>query len=147
MSKDLYESRTMYQKPTVLVITIICVMILAIFIIDFVTKRVSISKIDHDTLEVIKLIINEDSDKRKEKADNELKRLGYKNPNFNIIEDDDYVILVNNSSYFTIIGELTKKPKYYTSTYKAYFNEYHEIVAEKYIDQDEIIKNDNVIIK
>ena len=147
MSKDLYESRTMYQKPTVLVITIICVMILTIFIIDFVTKRVSISKIDHDTLEVIKLIINEDSDKRKEKADNELKRLGYKNPNFNIIEDDDYVILVNNSSYFTIIGELTKKPKYYTSTYKAYFNEYHEIVAEKYIDQDETIKNDNVIIK
>ena len=46
MSKDLYESRRMYQNPIVLIIAVVCEMNLAIFVIDIVSKKVSIAKID-----------------------------------------------------------------------------------------------------
>lgn len=147
MSKDLYKSRRMYQNPVVLIIAVVCAMILAIFVIDIVSKKVSIAKIDNDTKTVLKDIMEVEAEKRKEVAEEKLKKLGNNSPSINIIENGDVLVLINNSSYFTIVGELFKKPKYYTSSFKASYNDYHEIVVEKYDDGLNDSKNDDIIIK
>lgn len=147
MSKDLYKSRRMYQNPIVLIIAVVCAMILAIFVIDIVSKKVSIAKIDNDTKTVLKDIMEVESEKRKEVAEEKLKKLGNNSPSINIIENGDVLVLINNSSYFTIVGELFKKPKYYTTSFKAFYNDYHEIVVEKYDDGVNDSKNDDIIIK
>lgn len=147
MSKDLYKSRRMYQNPIVLIIAVVCAMILAIFVIDIVSKKVSIAKIDNDTKTVLKDIMEVESEKRKEVAEEKLKKLGNNSPSINIIENGDVLVLINNSSYFTIVGELFKKPKYYTTSFKAFYNDYHEIVVEKYDDGVNGSKNDDIIIK
>lgn len=147
MSKDLYKSRRMYQNPIVLIIAVVCAMILAIFVIDIVSKKVSIAKIDNDTKTVLKDIMEVESEKRKEVAEEKLKKLGNNSPSINIIENGDVLVLINNSSYFTIVGELFKKPKYYTTSFKAFYNDYHEIVVEKYDDGLNDSKNDDIIIK
>lgn len=147
MSKDLYKSRRMYQNPIVLIIAVVCAMILAIFVIDIVSKKVSIAKIDNDTKTVLKDIMGVEAEKRKEVAEEKLKKLGNNSPSINIIENGDVLVLINNSSYFTIVGELFKKPKYYTTSFKAFYNDYHEIVVEKYDDGANDSKNDDIIIK
>ena len=147
MSKDLYKSRRMYQNPIVLIIAVVCAMILAIFVIDIVSKKVSIAKIDNDTKTVLKDIMEVESEKRKEVAEEKLKKLGNNSPSINIIENGDVLVLINNSSYFTIVGELFKKPKYYTTSFKAFYNDYREIVVEKYDDGVNDSKNDDIIIK
>lgn len=147
MSKDLYKSRRMYQNPIVLIIAVVCAMILAIFVIDIVSKKVSIAKIDNDTKTVLKDIMEVEAEKRKEVAEEKLKKLGNNSPSINIIENGDVLVLINNSSYFTIVGELFKKPKYYTTSFKASYNDYHEIVVEKYDDGVNDSKNDDIIIK
>lgn len=147
MSKDLYKSRRMYQNPIVLIIAVVCAMILAIFVIDIVSKKVSIAKIDNDTKTVLKDIMEVESEKRKEVAEEKLKKLGNNSPSINIIENGDVLVLINNSSYFTIVGELFKKPKYYTASFKTSYNDYHEIVVEKYDDGLNDSKNDDIIIK
>lgn len=147
MSKDLYKSRRMYQNPIVLIIAVVCAMILAIFVIDIVSKKVSIAKIDNDTKTVLKDIMEVEAEKRKEVAEEKLKKLGNNSPSINIIENGDVLVLINNSSYFTIVGELFKKPKYYTTSFKAFYNDYHEIVVEKYDDGLNDSKNDDIIIK
>lgn len=147
MSKDLYKSRRMYQNPIVLIIAVVCAMILAIFVIDIVSKKVSIAKIDNDTKTVLKDIMEVEAEKRKEVAEEKLKKLGNNSPSINIIENGDVLVLINNSSYFTIVGELFKKPKYYTASFKAFYNDYHEIVVEKYDDGVNDSKNDDIIIK
>lgn len=147
MSKDLYKSRRMYQNPIVLIIAVVCAMILAIFVIDIVSKKVSISKIDNDTKTVLKDIMEVEAEKRKEVAEEKLKKLGNNSPSINIIENGDVLVLINNSSYFTIVGELFKKPKYCTAAFKASYNDYHEIVVEKYDDGVNDSKNDDIIIK
>lgn len=147
MSKDLYKSRRMYQNPIVLIIAVVCAMILAIFVIDIVSKKVSIAKIDNDTKTVLKDIMEVESEKRKEVAEEKLKKLGNNSPSINIIENGDVLVLINNSSYFTIVGELFKKTKYYTASFKASYNDYHEIVVEKYDDGLNDSKNDDIIIK
>lgn len=147
MSKDLYKSRRMYQNPIVLIIAVVCAMILAIFVIDIVSKKVSIAKIDNDTKTVLKDIMEVEAEKRKEVAEEKLKKLGNNSPSINIIENGDVLVLINNSSYFTIVGELFKKPKYYTASFKASYNDYHEIVVEKYDDGVNGSKNDDIIIK
>lgn len=147
MSKDLYKSRRMYQNPIVLIIAVVCAMILAIFVIDIVSKKVSIAKIDNDTKTVLKDIMEVEAEKRKEVAEEKLKKLGNNSPSINIIENGDVLVLINNSSYFTIVGELFKKPKYYTTSFKAFYNDYHEIVVEKYDDGVNDSKNDDIIIK
>ncbi len=65
----------MYQNPIVLIIAVVCAMILAIFIIDIVSKKVSIAKIDNDTKTVLKDIMEVESEKRKEVAEEKLKNL------------------------------------------------------------------------
>ena len=85
MSKDLYKSRRMYQNPIVLIIAVVCAMILAIFVIDIVSKKVSIAKIDNDTKTVLKEIMEVESEKRKEVAEEKLKKLGNNSPSINII--------------------------------------------------------------
>ncbi len=147
MSKDLYKSRKMYQNPIILIIAVVCAIILAIFVIDIVSKKVSIAKIDNDTKTVLKDIMEVESEKRKEVAEEGLKKLGNNSPNINIIEKDGILVLINNSSYFTIVGELFKKPKYYTASFKASYNEYHEIVVEKYDDGINDSNDDDIIIK
>ena len=147
MSKDLYKSRRMYQNPIVLIIAVVCAMTLAIFVIDIVSKKVSIAKIDNDTKTVLKDIMEVEAEKRKEVAEEKLKKLGNNSPSINIIENGDVLVLINNSSYFTIVGELFKKPKYYTTSFKAFYNDYHEIVVEKYDDGLNDSKNDDIIIK
>ena len=125
MSKDLYKSRRMYQNPIVLIIAVVCAMILAIFVIDIVSKKVSIAKIDNDTKTILKDIMEVESEKRKEVAEEKLKKLGNNSPSINIIENGDVLVLINNSYYFTIVGELFNKPKYYKASFKAYYNYYY----------------------
>ena len=149
MSKDLYKGRKMYQNPTVLIITGICVIILSIFLIDIVSKHISVMKIDDDTKSVLKSIMEYDKEDINEYAISLFKKKGYTNPNINIVNVDDGILLTNNSSYFTLIGELFRKPKYHNSCFIGNFNEYHEIVIKEY-DEDKMsesdLKNDDEII-
>ena len=69
MKKDLYESRKMYQNPIVLVITIICAMILIIFIADFASKKIAAVKIDNDTKSVLKLVMEYNGEDKLDYAD------------------------------------------------------------------------------
>ena len=66
-----------------------------------------------------------------------------------VVELDDYILLTNNASYFTIVGELFKKPKYHRANFKASFNDYHEIVIEEYSEdnmKEKDFNNDEEII-
>lgn len=141
MKKDLYESRKMYQNPIVLVITIVCAMILIIFIADFVSKKIAAVKIDNDTKSVLKLVMEYNGEDKLDYAKREFEKIGYSNANINLVELDDYILLTNNASYFTIVGELFKKPKYHRANFKASFNDYHEIVIEEY-SEDNMKEND-----
>lgn len=148
MSKDLYKNRKMYQNPVVLIITIICVAILSIFIIDIVSKNISIKKIDNDTKIILEKLMKYDGIDKDTYIKEEFQKRGYEKSDYDILNINEYTVLINNSSYFTIVGELFHKPKYYTSSFKGKMNEYSEIVIEKYDEEKEEIKNEeDVIIK
>lgn len=148
MSKDLYKSRKMYQNPVVLTIAIFCIAILCIYIIDIISKNYAKVKIDNDTKKILSLVMEYNGLDQDTYIKEEFNKLGYKNLNYNILNINEYTILINNTSYFTIVGELFHKPKYYTSSFKAKLNEYSEIEILKYDEENEDASlKDEVIIK
>ena len=146
MAKDLYKSRQMYQGPWLFYLLIPIGALVLMFLVDVFYKYYNEYTLSRDTKDVLMQMLEEDNlvtqDDYKEFARKKFTSLGYDAKDVTVVLNDDYMILINYKSYFSVIGELiTKEKKVAVARYKGYLNEYKEAVVEEYLEED--VDDDN----
>lgn len=135
---DQYEKRKMFQGPGLFIFLIPVGTLLIFILFDIGYKFYNDYKIGKDTEEVLTLLMDREGldtyEKMKEFAITQYERLGYTDlEDMSLIIRDDYIILVNYKSYFSMVGMFTGQPeKLAEAHYKGYYNEYKETVVEKH---------------
>lgn len=160
MAKAQFETRRMTEGPFMFFLMIPIGVFLLLIGFDFFYKIYNDKKLLNDTKTVMKMMLDKDGletpDEMKNYAIEQFENLGYETTDdLSLIVGDDYYILVNYSTYFSMINEITFKPKKIAvARVKGYYNEYKETVVEEFVpDQDkdeDLIEeegNSDIIIK
>lgn len=113
MAKDLYKSRQMYQGPWLFYVLIPIGGIILMFLVDLAYKHYNEYVLRRDTKNVLNQML-ESSDlitqeEYKEFAKKKFESLGYETKYVTIVLKENYIILINYKSYFSVIGELITK--------------------------------------
>lgn len=142
MAKDLYKGRQMYQGPWLFYMIIPIGAVVLMFLVDLVYKYYNEYTLNRDTEIILNELLEaenlETQDDYKALAKKRYEALGYDVNDVTVLLREDYIILINYKSYYSVIGELiTGNKKVAVARYKGYLNEYKEAVVEKY-SQDEL---------
>lgn len=142
MAKDLYKSRQMYQGPWLFYALIPIGAVVLMFLVDLCYKFYNEYTLNKDTKSVLLEMLDEEKlatqEEYKEFAKKKFESLGYDPKDVTVVLRDDYIILINYRSYFSVIGELiTKEKKIAVARFKGYLNEYKEAVVEEFKDEDD----------
>lgn len=146
MAKDIYGGRKMYVGPWFFILIIPIGLIIICFLYDFGRGNAERAKLDLDTKEILTEVLNREGletlDEMHDFAERQYKLKGYDPEDLTFTEEDNgqYIIATYNQ-YTSVIGELSfglvrSKRISVHSAYKGYFNEFKEIVIEKYVEDD-----------
>lgn len=141
MAKDLYKGRQMYQGPWVFYALIPIGAVILMFLVDLCYKYYNEYTLKRDTKDVLYQLLEaedlETQEDYKNLAKKRFEALGYEAKDVTVILREDYMILINYKSYFSVIGELiTGDKKVAVARFKGYLNEYKEATIEEYSEDD-----------
>ena len=159
MARAQYQTRRMTEGPLLFILLIPFGAFFLLVGFDFFYKYYNEWKLLNDTKEVMDLMLNKEGLETHEDMKNYIKdqfyKMGYENvDDLSLVVGEDYYILVSYSSYFSMINEITFKPKKIAvARVKGFYNEYKEAVVEEYIPdetkEEDLIEsgNSDIIIK
>lgn len=146
MAKDQFETRQMTEGPGFFILLIPVGAVILFFLFDFFFKYYNDWKLLQDCKTVLTNVLDKEGldtpEKFKEYAYVQFERLGYERENLDdmsiIFAEDGSVILVNYSSYFSMINMIFGgNDKISVAKVRGYYNEYKETVVEEFIGDEE----------
>lgn len=164
MGTDVYGKRKMYNGGALFILFIPIGAIALFFLYDFCMNIYKQRELNIRTEEVLTDALNradfDSLDEMKIYVAKVFEEYGMSKDDFSLMQFDDYYLLTAYNQYISVIGELSfglirNKESVVSASYKGYYNEYKEVVVEKYKENidDEISddnstnENDEIIIK
>ena len=146
MAKSQYDHRQMTQGPGLFIFLIPVGAVVLFFLFEFCFKYYNDWKLMDDTKTVLRNVLDKEGldtpEKFKEYAYIQFERLGYEREELDdmsiIFAEDGSVILVNYSSYFSMISMIFGgNDKISVAKVRGYYNEHKETIIEEFVGDEE----------
>lgn len=152
MATDVYGRRKMYNGGFVFLLLVPIGAIAIFFLYDFGMDIYKQKQLDMRTKDVLTEVLNreglENLDEMKIFASKVFEEYKITDDDYSLMQVDDYYLLTVYDKYISVVGELSfgfikNKKSVASSSYKGYYNEYKEVVVEKYKENiDEALEDD-----